>query len=81
MPEALLDDTVTTAVAERVPASAHLSDLLQSHFDRAARELKESDAALPALIARKAASDAALKGLYATARAVPEAAEEKNYQE
>ena len=81
VPEALLDDVVMTALTERVLASGHLSDLLQSLFDRHARELEESDAALPALIARQAASDAALKGLYATARAVPEAAEEKNYQE
>jgi site-specific DNA recombinase len=81
IPEHLLDDAVMTAVAERVLAPSHLSSLLQKLFDLHTKEEGERDAVLPALRARKAASDKALKGLYATAEAVPEAAEETNYQQ
>src|SRR5437879_11825265 len=81
IPVSLLDDAVMTAIAERVLTPAHLSSLLQKLCDLDAKREGERDAALPALKAREAASDKALKGLYATARAVPEATDEKNYQE
>jgi hypothetical protein len=81
VPEHLLDDAVMTAVSERVLIPSHLSNLLQTMFDHYAKEEGERDAALPALGARKAASDKALKGLLAIAQMTPEIAEDKIYQQ
>jgi hypothetical protein len=80
VPENVLDDAIVTALAEKILASKHVSDLFEGLFDRRQKERAIRNGKLSSLLAKEASCKAAVTGLLATAKTVPGVSEDKTFK-